>query len=96
MSGYLLKPADQDAVACIDWTQGYLEPGEFIDGDLGWALLSTGPGDPPKVVVQSFDDANSYAQLREGAAGGVHMLVARAVTNMGRELERSIVVRIAA
>lgn len=96
MSGYLLKPADQDTTASIDWREGYLKPGEHVDGDLGWAILTTGPGEAPSVTQQSFDADRSWARISAGVPGAVHMLVVRAVTNLGRELERSIVLRIAA
>ena len=96
MSGYLLKPHGREALASIDWSQGYLEPGEYVDADLGWSVEPVGAGGDACVGAQSFDDKTSYAQIREGVPGKVYMLCARALTNTGRALERAIVLRIAA
>lgn len=96
MSGYLLKPKGHETLASIDWSQGYLEPGEYVDADLGWSVVPAGDAGDAEVRVQSFDDKTSYARVREGVPGKVYMLCARALTNTGRALERAIVLRIAA
>lgn len=93
MSGYLMKPASEEALARIDWTQGYLEPGEEVSADLGWAVS---PGGEIGVQEQRVDGCASYAKLADGVPGRVYMVSARAQTNRGRALERAIVVRISA
>ena len=96
MSGYLLKAAEQDALAAIDWSEGYLEPGEYVDADLGWTISPHGVAEVPRIKRQAVDLTTSYARIAEGDVGAVYMLAARARTNTGRDLERSIVLRIAA
>ncbi|NNU81905.1 hypothetical protein HMH01_15820 [Halovulum dunhuangense] len=96
MSGYLMKAAGAEAEACIDWRQGYLEPGEYVDADLGWSIMPAGDLGDPVIACQSFDDRASHARVRSGVPGRFYMLCARAATNTGRMLERAIVLRIAA
>lgn len=96
MSGYLLKPASEDAVARIDWREGYLDQGEYIDADLGWSVVpALGEGDP-RIAEQSFEAGASLARVSHGVPGRIYMVSARARTNRGRDLERAIVLRIAA
>ncbi len=96
MSGYLMKPANAETFARIDWTEGYLEPGERVTADLGWLITPHGePGDP-ELRDQRVEPTASLARIARGRPGQVHMLAARARTDRGRELERAIVMRIGA
>ncbi len=92
MSGYVLKAAEAVTEATVNWRRGYLEPGEFVDGDLGWSVSPSGP----RIICQRFDDGASHARVAAGRAGQTYMLAARVLTNTGRTLERSLVLRIAA
>ncbi|MEM8870622.1 MAG: hypothetical protein AAGB10_04515 [Pseudomonadota bacterium] len=96
MSGYLLKSAEQETLATIDWSEGYLGVDEYVDADLGWSVVPAGSAQPPRIVRQAFDLTTSYARIADGDEGAVYMLAAKARTNTGRDLERSIVLRIAA
>ncbi|MEM8786761.1 MAG: hypothetical protein AAGE76_00710 [Pseudomonadota bacterium] len=96
MSGYLLKEPGVSVEAKIDWREGYLEPGEYIDGDLGWVVVPARGGDDARVTLQQFDDGASYAWITKGVAGRVYMIAAQALTNTGRVLERALVLRVAA
>ncbi|WP_112323296.1 phage fiber-tail adaptor protein [Oceanibium sediminis] len=96
MSGYILKPEAVDAVAQIDWAEGYLEPGEYVDADLGWQVTpASGPGDA-RIVEQFFDNVHSVARLSGGVPGRIYVVSAGARTNTGRALERALTLRIAA
>ena len=95
MSGYVQKSADKAADCVVDWNQGYLEPGEAVEADLGWSLVpADGCGDA-RIEVQGVDARRSFAKVADGVPGRVYMLSARALTTMGRELERAIVLRVA-
>lgn len=95
MSGYLQKTADQQAVACVQWDQGYLEPDEYIDGDMGWSVEPLACADEVCLERQTFDSLGSQARVSKGVPGRVYMMSVRASTNRGRILERAIVLRIA-
>jgi len=92
MSGYVLKAAEAVTDATVNWREGYLEPGEYIDGDLGWSVEPSGA----EIIAQDFDDSSSRARIARGLPGQVYMLCARAMTNTGRRIERALVLRIAA
>lgn len=95
MSGYLMKPAGGEAEARIDWREGYLEPGEWVEGDLGWSVAPADGAEAPRIMGQAVEPGASLARVGQGVPGQVYMLCARAVTNTGRALERAIVLRIA-
>ena len=83
MSGYLLKPASADALARIDWSEGYLEPGETVVEDMGWSIVpGTGNGDAA-VISQAVEPRASVAQIAKGVPGRVYQVCARARTSLG-------------
>lgn len=96
MSGYVLKQASAPFECAVDWSQGYLEPGEFIDGDLGWAVAPSDEDGDLIVAAQRFDDRYSYAVVSRGRPGQIYMVSATACTNTGRQLQRSVILRVAA
>ena len=95
MSGYVFKPTNAPVACTINWQEGYLEDGEYIDSDLGWAVVPSEDGEDAAVAAQKYDDVRSTAIVTKGVPGRVYMLSARAKTNTGRELERALVLRIA-
>ena len=96
MSGYVLKKATSELDWVLSWANGYLQPGEYVEADLGWRILPVEAEDDLMVAAQRFDSTASYAAFSGGVPGKVYMVSAQVRTDQGRELEPSIVTRIAA
>lgn len=95
MSGYTVKPADAPSVVLIDWRKGYLEATETVSRDLGWSVREcVSDGDPVEVAEQHHDFWRSWAEFRGGKPGRFYLVSARIRTSRGREVARSMVMRI--
>lgn len=95
MSGYVLKPASRDVTFTIDWSRGYLGPGERVMRDLGWSVQSDEAARSLAVIAQDQDARRSWAAFRGGAPGRAYLVTSRVKTTHDRVLSRAIVMRIA-
>lgn len=96
MSGYVLKRAESELDWVLSWANGYLEPGEYVDADMGWSILPVDSDNDLRIEAQSVDRTTSQAVLSRGIPGKFYMVSARIRTDQGRMLERSVVMRVAA
>lgn len=95
MNGYFVKDPAGVLDLSFDWSVGHLDPGESIATDLGWTVV---PDDPPDgLAIQSNSQAQTTttAFLSGGVTGDAYLVSSRVATDQGREIQRSIVVRIA-
>ncbi len=96
MSGFVVKAADAPSVVLIDWRKGYLDPTETVAQDLGWSVRDcANDGTPVEVAEQHHDFWRSWAEFRGGKPGRFYLVSARIQTSRGREVARSMVMRIA-
>lgn len=90
-----MKSASSELDLVLSWANGFLEPGEIVEADLGWCVLPVENDDDLKIELQRFDCTASYAVVSGGVPGKVYMVSAHVRTSNGRDLERSTVMRIA-
>lgn len=96
MSGYLLKPSEAPGTFVMDWTKGYLDPGETLNADLGWCIQPSSKEDGDLAIdMQKFDSHKSWARFVSGVPGRFYMVSNRVRTTGDRVLSRGIVVRVA-
>jgi hypothetical protein len=95
MSLYVLKSAESELEITLSWQGAWLMPGERIEADLGWCVVPVGQADDLKVVSQTHGTTASTAVLAGGRKGRAYMVTASVQSNLGRTLDRAIVVRIA-
>lgn len=95
MGGYVLKKASSELDWVLSWANGYLEPGEYVEADLGWRVLPVEGAEDLRVVSQRIERTASHAVVAGGVPGKVYMVSASVRTTFGRDLERSVVMRIA-
>ena len=96
MSGYFVKDPDSELELGVDWNRGYLERGERVAADLGWRIrpVEDAPGEL-RVVFQECLATGSKARFAGGVPGRIYMVSSRIETTTGRELERTILFRVA-
>ena len=96
MSGYFTKNPNSTLDYTFDWGFQLLEGGETVLNDLGWSI---DPDDSANgglsVVATSFTATNTTAQLTGGMAGNAYLVSSTIQTDQGRQVERSLIVRIA-
>lgn len=95
MSGFFVKNPGTDLVVGFDWAQQDLADGETITGDLGWIV--TPAGDPGTLTTQSEsnDATTTTATVAFGIAGEAYLVTSAIATSLGREIRRSVTVRVA-
>ena len=94
MNGYHVKNPDDATEMVLDWAARYLEPGETITADLGWQVAPVVTGGLTAVSA-SNTATTTTATLNGGRAGDAYLVAGTVQTDRGRELSRSITVRIA-
>ncbi len=96
MSGYVLKSAGSELQYALNWRRGYLETGEKVAEDLGWRVLPVESAEDLSVVAQRVEPGASHVTVAGGVPGRTYMVCAKVRTSEGRELERAVVMEIAA
>ena len=93
MSGYLLKNANAVLDYSFDWDAGLFAPGEAISVDQGWTIV---PDEPGGLTVSSSSSGTTVTTvfLSGGESGAAYLVSSRVVTSQGREMQRSLTVRI--
>ncbi len=96
MSGYFLKDPDSELELSVDWRAGYLKRNERVSDDLGWTVrpVEDVPGEL-RVVLQECGATSSKATFEGGIPGRIYMVSSRIMTTLGRELERTLMFRVA-
>lgn len=96
MSGYIVKDPDSELELTVDWNRGYLQRYERVSDDLGWTIRPVEADDGElSVVFQECLATTSKARFTGGVPGRIYMVSSRIETTAGRELERSILFRVA-
>lgn len=96
MSGYFLKNPGSLLDYSFDWGFQLFESGETIDQDLGWTVTPDLSGEGGLAVAQtSSSTTTTTAFLSGGRPGEAYLVCSRIRTTMGREVQRSMTVRIA-
>ena len=96
MSGYFLKDADSELELSVDWRAGYLKQREWVSDDLGWTIRPVDDvPDELRIVMQECGAACSKATFEGGVPGRIYMVSSRILTTLGRELERTLMFRVA-
>ena len=95
MSGFFVKNPGTDLTIGFDWALQDLAEGETITSDLGWIV--TPDGDPGTLSTQSEvnDATTSTATVTFGIAGEAYLVTSAIGTSLGREIRRSVTVRVA-
>ena len=96
MSGYFLKDPSSELELSVDWRAGYLKQDEQVSDDYGWAIrpVEDVPGEL-RVVLQECAATSSKATFEGGIPGRIYMVSSRIMTTQGRELERTLMFRVA-
>ena len=96
MSGYFHKAPDSELALSINWQNGYLDRDELVVDDLGWSIRPV-EDDPEelKVIYQECTTTLSKATFAGGIPTKIYMVSSKVRTTRDRELERSIVFRVA-
>ncbi len=93
MSGIFLKDADSDLDHTFEWSAQILDAGETIENDLGWTLH---PQDGALFVgATNHSPTTTTVRLSGGVPGQAYLVCSNIVTTTGREIQRSIMVRVA-
>ncbi len=96
MSGYFHKAPDSELALSIDWQNGYLKRSEEVVGDLGWTIRPvTMAEDELRIISQTHTATQSKATFAGGLPAKIYMISSKVRTTLDRELERSIVFRVA-
>lgn len=96
MTGYFLKNPDSKLDFSFDWGFQFLEGGETIQSDLGWTVHP----DTVSVGGVAIDSTSSTpttttAYVSGGLPGEAYLVCSRIRTTHGREIQRSMTVRVA-
>jgi len=96
MSGYFLKDPNSELELSMDWRAGYLQRNEKVKDDLGWTVRPVDDvAGELRVVLQECGATNSKATFEGGVSGRTYMVSSRIMTTLGRELERTLMFRVA-
>ncbi|MEM1162095.1 MAG: hypothetical protein AAGJ28_14265 [Pseudomonadota bacterium] len=96
MSGYFLKHPNTTLDYTFDWGFQLFQAGEEIETDLGWSVLPE-EGAEGGVSVSSTTSTltTTTAFLTGGVPGQAYQVSSRVATTLGRDVARSLTVRIA-
>lgn len=96
VSGYFLKNPGSLLDYSFDWGFQLFETGETIETDLGWTIVPDLSGQGGLAVTQtSSSTTTTTAFLSGGWPGEAYMVCSRIRTTKGREVQRSMTIRIA-
>ena len=96
MSGYFLKNPGSLLDYSFDWGFQLFETGEQIETDLGWTIVPDTAAEGGLALDSSSSTATTTtAFLKGGRAGEAYLVCSRIRTSMGREVQRSMTVRVA-
>ena len=96
MSGYFLKNPGSLLDYSFDWGFQLFEPGETIETDLGWTVVPDNAVDGGLALDQTSTTATTTtAFLSGGKPGEAYLVCSRIRTTRGREVQRSMTIRVA-
>ena len=96
MSGYFLKNPGSLLDYSFDWGFQLFEPGETIENDLGWTVVPDDAVNGGLALDQTSATATTTtAFLSGGKPGEAYLVCSRIRTTLGREVQRSMTIRIA-
>ncbi len=96
MSGYFLKNPGSLLDYSFDWGFQLFEPGEEIESDLGWTIVPDDQATGGLVLDStSSTTTTTTAFLAGGLPGNAYLVCSRIRTTLGREVQRSMTIRIA-
>jgi len=96
MSGYFLKNPGSILDYTFDWGFQLFEAGEVIQTDLGWTIEPDDTATGGLVIDRTTSTTTTTtAFLSGGITGDAYLVCSRVATSLGREVRRSMTVRIA-
>lgn len=96
MSGYFLKNPGSMLDYSFDWGFQLFEPGETIDTDLGWTIVpETSATGGLSLDSSTSTTTTTTAFLTGGRPGEAYLVCSRIRTSLGREVQRSMTIRVA-
>ena len=95
MTGYFLKNADSTLDYSFDWAAQILTEGETIQTDMGWTVHPDTSGTGGLAIAStSQTTTTTTAFLSGGIPGETYLICSRVQTTGGREVQRSMTVRV--
>ena len=96
MSGYFLKNPGSMLDYSFDWGFQLFEAGEEIDADLGWSVMPDLSAEGGLAVSRTSSTPTTTTAFMAGGRPGEAYLVCSSIrTTLGREVQRSMTIRIA-
>ncbi|MEM9059819.1 MAG: hypothetical protein AAGD13_05090 [Pseudomonadota bacterium] len=96
MSNYFVKNPASSLDYTFDWGFQFLDAGEAISTDIGWSIAPDEAATGGLAVDSTSSSASSTTVILSGGEPGKAYLVAsRIQTTASREIERSLIVRVA-
>lgn len=96
MSGYFLKSPGSLLDYTFDWGFQLFDPGETIDVDLGWTVTPDAAANGGLGFTQTSSTATTTtAFMNGGQPGEIYLVCSRVRTTQGREIQRSMTIRLA-
>ncbi|MEO1494291.1 MAG: hypothetical protein AAFV19_19235 [Pseudomonadota bacterium] len=93
MSAYFLKNTGSDLDHTFEWAAQILDGGETIESDLGWTLH---PADDGLIIdATNHSPTTTTVRLSGGVPGRAYLVCSNIHTSTGREIQNSIIVRVA-
>jgi hypothetical protein len=93
MSAFFVKNTGSDLDHTFEWTAQILDGGETIETDLGWTLHPEGDG--LSIGQSAHSPTTTTVRLTGGVPGRAYLVCSNVLTSAGREIQRSILVRVA-
>lgn len=95
MTGYFLKNPGSTLDYTFDWGFQLLDDGETITTDVGWTIHPDTAASGGLSISSASATANTTtAFLAGGQPGETYLICSRVQTSSGREVQRSLTVRI--
>lgn len=96
MTGYYVKNPASMLDVTVDWSQQYLHPDEVVTSDLGWAVRPDMTASGGLAVLSNTSTATTTtARLAAGHPDDAYLVTSAIQTDQGREIRRSVTVRVA-
>ncbi|MEM7057334.1 MAG: hypothetical protein AAF557_07090 [Pseudomonadota bacterium] len=96
MTGYFLKNPGSTLDYTFDWGFQLLDDGETISSDLGWTIHPDAQASGGLSISSTSSSlTTTTAFLAGGRPGETYLICSRVQTTSGREVQRSMTVRVA-
>ena len=94
MSGFFRKSVGADLTCWVDWQTELAATGDAVSDDLGWQLTPVETAEDLTIAAQWITAERSEIRIEGGRPERTYMASAAVGTRLGRELRRTVVVRV--